>query len=573
MPERVQIRFGIKIPLRDGVHLSGTLYQAADAAGPAPCLLAMTPYATHRNHPRALLFTEQGYVCLIVDVRGRGNSEGEFRPLHNEADDGFDIVEWIAAQSFCDGRVGMFSGSYEGYVQWATARRLPPHLWTIAPGMAAAPGIDFPMRNNIGSPYIRQWLALTAGRTFQQRIFEDQKFWRGKFREWYEGGLALKELDAVVGSRSEYFQEWSSHNSRDAYWESCLPTEREFAAIDLPILTLTGCYDADQPGALFYYREHTRLAPQSSAAKHYLIIGPWDHASTLAPRPEFAGIKIGAAGLVDVLGLLLQWYDWLLRGASRPPFLKDRVAYYVMGAEAWRYAPSLDAVSADRVPMYLDSIGSARIFQSGSLSHQCGQGSADAYVYDPTDRRLGEFEGNSQDPLCLRPTFPTDNLTDQGAIFINEDRQLVYHTEPFVEDLEVSGFFELSVWLSIDTPDTGFTASVYEIDARGNSILLTCDWMRARYREGLDRERLIDTTEPLHYRFERFTFISRLITKGNRLRMVFGPLDSIYSQRIFNSASSVLEETVHDARTTIVRLFHDPAHPSVLHMPVGTKEN
>ena len=148
-------------------------------------------------------------------------------------------------------------------------------------------------------------------------------------------------------------------------------------------------------------------------------------------------------------------------------------------------------------------------------------------------------------------------------------RQLVYHSAPFERDTEVSGFFRLSVWLAIDRPDTDFRVSVYDIGADGSSVQLTTDWMRARYRESLREARLVRTSEPLRYDFTGFMFVSRLIKQGNRLRLVLGPLDSIYFQRNYNSGGVVAEESMQDARPVSVKLFHDQQHPSALYVPIG----
>src|SRR5262245_39854539 len=131
------MKWGVKIPLRDGVHLSATAYLPSGHAAPTPAIFTLTPYVGQTYHDRGLYFAEHGYPFLTVDVRGRGNSEGEFEPLIHEARDAFDVVEWLAQQPYCNGQVAMWGGSYGGYVQWAAAKELPPHLAAIAP--AAAP--------------------------------------------------------------------------------------------------------------------------------------------------------------------------------------------------------------------------------------------------------------------------------------------------------------------------------------------------------------------------------------------------------------------------------------------------
>src|ERR1044072_15607 len=132
-PGQVSLQWGVRIPLRDGVHLNGTLYLPAGGRAPGPVLLMLTPYVSQLWHSRGMYFAANGFPFLIVDVRGRGNSEGEFRPTINEARDGYDVVEWLAQQAYCNGQVAMWGGSYSGYDQWAAASQSPPHLATIVP--------------------------------------------------------------------------------------------------------------------------------------------------------------------------------------------------------------------------------------------------------------------------------------------------------------------------------------------------------------------------------------------------------------------------------------------------------
>src|SRR5262249_62238659 len=100
---------------------------------PVPALVTLTPYIADSHHDTAIHFAERGFPFVVVDARGRGNSAGTFRPYIQEAADGYDVVEWVAAQDFCNGRVAMWGGSYLGYAQWVTAGGKPAHLETIGP--------------------------------------------------------------------------------------------------------------------------------------------------------------------------------------------------------------------------------------------------------------------------------------------------------------------------------------------------------------------------------------------------------------------------------------------------------
>ena len=569
------MRWGMEIPLRDGIRLTATLYLPWDRALPAPCIFSLTPYTVHRNHSRACRFAEQGFPFLIVDSRGRGNSQGEFEPFIQEGNDGFDIVEWIARQPFCSGKVAMLGSSYEGYVQWATATEFPPHLATIVPAVAVAPAVDFPMRSNIPYPYVMRWLTMVAGHTSQEQIFDDQEFWRTQFAAGFESGRAFKELDVLLGNTSAIFQQWASHPAQDAYWDARRPTADDFSRLDAPILTITGTYDSDQPGALYYYREHVRRASAEAAARHYLVIGPWNHRGhwngSLGLKSDIGGLTFGPAALIDAIQLHVEWYHWTMLDGPKPRFLRGRVCYYVAGAEKWRYADSLESVTANLEPLYLDSSGAASgLFASGSLTENEGTGPGDTYIYDPRDTGIAELESTLNDPFTLlRPTFPTDDPTDQKLVYAKEAKVLFYHSSPFSEDTEISGFFKLTAWISIDQPDTDFMVTLYEITGDGRSILLTSDLMRARYREGLREEHLVQTLEPLRYDFDHFTFISRQVKARSRLRLVIGPINSIFYQRNYNSGGVVADESMKDARPVKATLWHDPEHPSALHIPYG----
>ena len=569
-PLSVDVRLGIRIPLRDGIHLGGTLYSPAGGTDPSACILLLTPYTTDLYHERGMYFAAHGLRFLAVDVRGRGDSEGVFRPLTQEARDGYDAVEWLARQPFCNGKVAMWGGSYNGYVQWATASEFPPHLATFVPAASLFPGLDFPMRNNIFHPYVVQWLAFTSGHALQTALHSDKAFWSSLYREWHESGRPFRELETVLGRRFPAFREWLAHPEPDPYWDALNPTAEQYARLGMPILTITGSYDDDQPGALEHYRRHLLNAPVDSPAQHYLIIGPWDHAGTRTPSAQFGGLTFGAASLLDLPGLHLEWYRWTMGGGPKPGFLEKPVAYYVMGAECWRHAETLAAITAREEPCFLGSKTRADdALASGSLGAEAGSGAPDSYVYDPRDTRGPEVQAEARGE--------GGSLVDQGLLLALRGRQLVYETTPFDRDMEVSGFFRLVAWIAIDRPDTDFYVSVHEVDPDGGSIRLSTDAMRARHRAGLRTTQLIATDEPLLYEFQRFTFVSRRVSTGHRLRLVVAPVgrlaEATFTQKNYNGGGVVADESVRDAQPVTVRLFHDRAHPSVLYIPIGQPES
>ena len=324
---QVRIDWDVQIPMRDGALLNASVYLPSNLSQPVHCCVAITPYTSDTQHPVWMALAKSGVPFVAVDCRGRGNSEGEFRPYIQEAQDGYDVVEWLAVQPFCNGKVAMCGGSYLGYVQWATAKEFPPHLATIVPTASPCMGVDFPMRNNILYPFTAQWIRLTHGKASQPKLFLDTQFWSQAYREWHESGRAFKAVGMLAAEGRGLFEEWVDHPHLGDYWDAYNPTAGEYARLQIPILTITGCYDDDQPGALEHYRQHLRHSEPKARSLHYLVIGPWDHAGTRSPAAEFGGIRVGAAGLLNVDQLHVDWFAWTLAGASRPDFLKDVVCY------------------------------------------------------------------------------------------------------------------------------------------------------------------------------------------------------------------------------------------------------
>jgi putative CocE/NonD family hydrolase len=562
----VQFQWGVKIPLRDGVKLNATLYRPLDQKEPLPCVFTLTPYVSQNYHDRGMYFAAHGYVFATVDVRGRGNSEGEFTPLLQEAKDGHDVVEWFGTQPYCNGKVTMWGGSYAGYDQWATAKEFPAHLATIVPAASPMPGVDYPMRTNVFYPYDMQWLTFVSGKAGQDKIFGDSNFWSAQFRRWYEAHAPFSELDKWIGNPSPIFHAWIEHPSQDAYWDGYSPTAEQYAKLDLPILTITGHYDGDQPGAMAFYRAYMAHATEAGRDRHYLIIGPWDHPGTRTPQAEVAGLKFGDASLLDMNALHKSWYDWTMKSGARPEFLKDKVAFYVVGEEAWRYAPTLDAVTARAEPWYLDSVaGRANdVFAAGSLDKRKPSASKpDSYVYDPLDTSPAEWESIDV----------PNGLTDQRGLLNSSGKMLVYHTPPFAADTDIAGFFKLSAWISLDQKDTDFVAAIYEIKSDGSSVSLSDDLLRARYRKSFRDAELVKPGAVERYDFDHFTFQARRIAKGSRLRLVIAPINSQWSQKNYGSGGVVANESGKDARKVTVTLYHDAARPSALYIPLAAKSS
>ncbi len=567
----VNIDRGLKIPMADGTPLNGTLYRpavgdpGAGARGTEkrfPTIVTITPYSGKRFDPDARYFTRNNFAFLTVDARGRGDSGGSFVPFSpGDGLDGRDVVEWITKQPWSDGRVLMRGGSYAGYNQWSTVRHQPKGLASIVPIASAFPGIDFPMNYNVPVPYSLRWLSLTSGITPRGKGFGDKGFWNRVFRGYHTSGAAFDTLDKRAGMPNAHFQEWMAHPVFDGYWAERAPTPEQYARLDLPILTITGYYDADQPGAMAYYHRHMRHGSESGKARHFLVLGPWNHGGTRKPVQTFGGVKFGNAMMFDALGLDREWYRWVLGEGPRPAFLLDRVTYFVAGANRWRSAPSLEAIADQHLVLHLQSAKSAgSLDRAGKLvTEPPDAADVDHYVYDPLDYRK----------VMLTPS--RDYLTDASEVLATDGDGLIYQSEPLAKAMEITGYLRLDTWLETDVPDTDINATLYEILADGTSIALTGQTLRLRYRHSLESETLMTpgVAEPVV--FDRFYFISRQVAKGSRLRLFIRPSNGLANQRNYNSGGVVARETREDARTATVKLHLGPGTPTRLTLPVVTR--
>jgi len=552
----------VMIPMEDGVELHGRLYRPDPVGTPRPTIFSMTPYTVDDAHAYGTYFARHGYAYLNVDVRGRGASGGTFRPLVQDGPDGASVVAWVAEQPWSDGRVAMRGGSYRGMVQWQILAAGAPSLRTVVPTASAYPGWDFPNPHGIFLSYATRWLSFVQERASQGALFGATDYWSGKYRALHRSGAAFPELKGVTGlslRSAEIFRAWIQHPHLDDYWQAPSPEPADYRGLDLPMLTVTGHFDGDQPGALRYYQKHMQHGTAQGTQQHYLLMGPWSHGGTRTPERELRGLTFADTAAIDMNRLHRQWFDWTLRDGPKPPMLQDRVVYYVMGADRWRTAPSLDAVADTTRTFYLQSPGTTPSdpFNAGQLTAQPPEAAdTDRYVYNPRD---------TADVATLEAM--EERFTAPGAAFL-EGPKLIYHGAPVDAGFELSGQMQLDAWIELDVPDTDLAAWVYEIRPTGETIYLGETVLRARHRHGVDTSALVEPGTIERYRFDRFYWTSRQIQTGSRIRLVIAPLNNPERQKNYHSGKPPMQESVDDARTATVQLHMSPEHPSQLVLPV-----
>ncbi|MFN2538372.1 MAG: CocE/NonD family hydrolase [Mycobacteriales bacterium] len=364
---------------RDGTALAISM-SGADADSPRAAVLLRTPYGRERYHaaPYSRLI-DAGYVFVTADVRGRGDSEGTWRPFVHDGTDGYDLVEWIATQAWCDGNVGTIGGSYDAMTQWWTAVHQPPHLRCMVP-LSVSPLLEsrpLGRANGVVMPYWLWWLKFLSVLTPDQTAID----WAQLLSAEPPGMARIAGVD-------------------DGLWQQYLDGavgygEREWAVdprqVRVPAFISNGLWDDPKT---FGWWQALQQSPR--AQDHSLLVGAWDHAGNATPRPELGGVDVSLAA-IDPVEHWLAFLDHWLRDAPAP---KARIQVCRTGSWQWESPERWPAVSS-RTSLQLGG---------GQWSHDPGNplwlgGSSDLAFADPA---LDPQKWDSRTDVLTLDTAPAE---------------------------------------------------------------------------------------------------------------------------------------------------------------------
>ncbi len=467
-----------KVPMRDGVNLSADIY-LPDYEGEYPTVVIGTPYDnTMKSHvDMAIFFVQHGYSFVVYDVRGRHDSEGDFYPFFNEGKDGYDIVEWVAAQPWSTGKIGMMGGSYRGWIQWATAKERPPHLTTMVPTATGGKWLqEFPFFNGVPCLWMFAWMNFVGGKT-NQNTASYSVDWEKVFKT-----LPLSELPKALGREVPAWEEWMSHPDLDEFWKAISFRGEDFKGIEIPVLHITGYYDGDQPGALHYYKGAVEHGPCPD--QQYMLMGPWDHAGTRFPKRVLGGVDFTTESLMEMRKVHLEWFNHWLKGEDNQVKNWPITKYYLMGKNKWVESDKHWKLTPEGSVWNLTSGGNANTLQGdGVLTKDEVEDSSDTYIYNPLNPVMPstgyDFYGSA-----------SDNPLDQRYL-LRRDDFLVYTSAPLKSIESIVGPPTVELFISSDCPDTDFFVSLHDVHPDGRSIMISRGLLRARYRDGLDRQVLM----------------------------------------------------------------------------------
>lgn len=581
---RVELLFLRMIPLRDGTRLAANVFLPRERSGGVPAIFEFTPYSRDSGSPDGVRFAEEGFAFVSVDCRGRGDSEGEFQGHHDgEADDGYDLVEWVASQAWCNGDVGMFGGSYTGQNQWTTAAAHPPHLRTIVPAVASMAGLS-PGAGAVPEDHQFFWGMLTAGRTLSQRLVGEAAMHIARQVEAFERHESFLELNHRLGGPWGLPDEQNTAPQHAPWRPEWGPSIDGLSGVDVPVLEITGPYDLAVRAALEHHRRYTRAVPLELRPRHHLLLGPWEHGAAFNGRPQVGDLHFGPAAAVDLMQLAIDWYRWTMCSGERPAFLRDQVMYYVTGAEEWRSAPELDAITARTEPWYLvGHDGDHSAAHPGWLRAEPVDSPPFRFQCDPDEptTKLLEQRRNPSgqainDTVDLPPSYHDlsshlkgGDPTSHAFVASIDGFGAVYTSARLAEPLELAGEPRLDTWLVLDQPDADLCALLYELLPDGSRILLSPAIQRLRHRDPSKGVQLMIPGEPTPVSFRNFHWFARRLGSGSRLQLALRHTGSIHLDRNHHTGRPDGFETPDDIRVATVDVLHSGEHRSVLHLPIA----
>lgn len=537
-PQGVEKDLHVRVRMRDGVHLCANVFRPGGNQR-VPALLVRTPYGKGPDLAAAYEpFLKAGYAVVVQDVRGRGHSEGAFRPLEQEEHDGYDTLAWIAGQSWCNGRIGMVGASYLGIVQWKAALSGSPYLKAISPAVAGSDEFEDRFYSKGGAMKLGHRLSWLAANLRLPQLPEP------KFEE-YVRHLPLRTSDrAAAGRQIDFWQAALDHPAYDDYWRA-VSTREHIAQVKVPALIFAGWYDNFAENDLEAFRLLRQMGREAR-----IVVGPWPH----NVPSGFAGFDFGPEANLPIRRIQLEWFDRWLKGINKDQDLSGeaRARLFLMGANRWKEAKEWPPPS-EPLRLYL--------WNGGRLSVKTPprRSKPDSYVYDP--RNPAPTMGGA---VCCNPKIFPWGPMDQRPLETRKD-VLVFSTEPLKEDLEVTGPVRAVLWVSTSAPDTDFTAKLIDVWPDGRAVNLCDGILRLRYRNSLER---LEAAKPGQiYRVTIEAGVtSNLFRKGHRIRLHISSSNFPRFDRNPNTGRPIAGET--ELRTARQTLYHDAGRPSHLLLPV-----
>jgi predicted acyl esterase len=459
------------VAMEDGIELATTVY-LPDGAGPFPVVVSRTPYNKDGLKGEAAKFCRNGYAFVAQDFRGRFKSKGHHAIIfHNEGwqtpHDGQDTLKWIAAQPWCNGKIGSTGGSALGITQNMTAPGAPEALKA-------------------------QFVVVAFSDMYSQGAYQGGAFRTGLLENWLKGtGMTDVNLKTFV-----------AHPKYDSFWEGMNP-EAQAGRVNAPGVFLGGWYDIFLQGTINSFLAIQDHGGEGAKGHCRLVLGPFGHGNMTELKYP------ASAGQLPLCANDVAWFDYTLKGKANGIAREKPVHYYVMGDPTAKDAPGNVWRSTERWPPPAD-VTPYYLYPDGKLiasTAPAGDGSR-SFRYDP------------------KKPVPTVGGAELGADIGPKDQRklesrsdvLLFSTDVLAEPVEVTGQITAKLFVSSDCPDTDFTVKLTDVYPDGRSMLVTDGILRARFRESLNEEKLLEPGKAYELDVDVWS-TSLVFNRGHRIRI------------------------------------------------------
>ncbi len=515
------------VPMADGIHLATQIYIPDFYPTPLPVVLQRTPY-NRRDESMAMVVCDfLGYVFVSQNVRGRYESEGEpmvfFTDGWGEHRDGYDCIDWIVDQDWCNGRVGMMGASAPGMTQYMASGSRHPNLSMNCPILAG--------------PSMYHFVAYQGG-VFRKALVES----------WLTG-LDTPWLIDTVTNHPDYDDTWATVDLSARYDSATVPT-----------FHIAGWFDMYTDGQIEAFAEM-----QTRFGNNKLLIAPCGHGDAIGTVEQGDLVFPDNALLTveDLVDVTTRWYDYWLKDIPTGIMDEPAIQFYLTGDcdtgdttlfNRWMFAEEWPLPEIATVPYYIKADGALDTIPP------TGDGS-DTYLYDPENPcpTIGGREFIGMDEIGYGPK-------DQAALVESRSDVLIYTTPVLTEPMAIIGKIIMILYASSDRLDTDFAVRVTDVYPDGRSILMTDGILMARHRQSLDAEEFLVPDMPDTFEIDVWS-IANVFNTGHRIRVIIS--SSNYPRFEANpntGAPFVRDDTVTLVATNTV--FRSAAMPSHLLLPI-----
>jgi putative CocE/NonD family hydrolase len=552
-----------QIAMPDGVKLSAAVWTPELEGTKFPVIMIATPYnkLDADNIAAATFFAQRGYAFVAYDLRGRYDSEG-YAYLYGEQD-GKDLnamQTWIAEQPWSSGKIGMFGGSYLGFIQWEGALHQNPHLTVLIPEISPDDHYDnvypsgaFQLSNSLDF----LWFCCGGRTNTPTEVMNWEK--------WYKQ-LPIKDMDAYAGiQNAKLWHDLVSHPDRDDYWpgagERIAPGKvgaGKYSQIKVPTFNISGWFDQVSQATINNYLGMANRGPVELRNHHKLMMGPWTHDGLF--QTQEGDLTFPNQAAPNGLEWRLRWFDHWLKGVDNGFDREPPVYIYVMGINRWRNECEWPLKRTQFTKFFLHSDGQANsLYGNGRLDEVApGKEAHDAFAYDP-EHPVPTLGGN----IASQPKYIAGPF-DQTKIEMRSD-VLVYTTPPLKEDVEVTGPVILHLFASTDRADTDFTGKIVDVHPNGYAEILLEGIIRGRYWKSFKEQNLLVPDKVYEFYVDLWSS-SNVFLKGHRIRIEVSSSNFPKYDRNPNTGHKFGEDS--EILIAHQKVFHEAERASYVSLPV-----